>query len=126
MKKLTKIYVGTVLLCFSFIINLSAQSIQYVSGFVRDATTHAELSGVTVLVKGTTDGGITSTNGHFSIATTRAFPMTLSFALPGYYGQLEFVSAQSVPVNVWLTSLTPLVQSPGKVTVPFLAVGEQR
>jgi TonB-linked SusC/RagA family outer membrane protein len=80
---------GLVLLCFLFIQSAFAQNAT-VKGKVTDASNSETLIGVSVIVKGTTNGTQTDANGNYSInAPSNA---TLVFSYIGY-------SAQEVPVN---------------------------
>src|ERR1700761_4711706 len=80
---------GLVLLCFLFTNSAFAQDIS-VKGHVTDATTGESLPGVSVSVKGTTNGGQTDVNGAYSVMASSS--ATLVFSYIGY-------AAQEVPVN---------------------------
>jgi len=69
-----------------------------VRGTVKDATTGEALTGVTVVVKGTTTGQLTDISGKFSIAVT-AGQTTLIFSFIGYTTQ-EIVTTPGTDINV--------------------------
>jgi TonB-linked SusC/RagA family outer membrane protein len=80
---------GLVLFCFFFINAAFAQNTT-VKGRVTDATTGETLTGVSVSVKGTTQGTQTDVNGGYSIAAPST--ATLTFTYIGY-------AAQDVAIN---------------------------
>ena len=80
---------GLVLLCFFFISPAFAQNVA-IKGRVTDATTGETLIGVSVAVKGTSNGTQTDVNGAYSL--TAPSTATLSFTYIGY-------ASQDVPVN---------------------------
>lgn len=77
-------------LCILFLIcsvtgfSASADFQQAVTGKVTDAATGEALIGVTVLVKGTTQGALTDINGNFSIPVSSRQPVTLQISFVGY------------------------------------------
>ena len=89
---------GLVLFCFLFTISAFAQGT--VTGKVTDASNGQTLIGVSVLVKGTTNGAQTDVNGSYSInAPSNA---TLVFSYIGYQSKEVPVNNQS-SVNVVLS-----------------------
>jgi len=80
---------GLVLLCFFFVNTALAQSIA-IKGKVTDATTGESLVGVSVAVKGTSEGTQTDVNGAFSLSAPST--ATLVFTYIGY-------TTQAVAVN---------------------------
>jgi len=90
---------GLVLLCFFFFINtVFAQTIT-VKGRITDATTGETLIGVSVAVKGTTNGTQTDANGAYSLAAPSN--ATLVFSYIGYATQNIAVNG-SATINVLL------------------------
>ena len=83
---------GLVLFCFFFISTAYAQNIT-VKGKVTDATTGETLVGVSVTVKGTTNGTQTDVNGAYSIAAPST--ATLAFTYIGYARQEVAVSGRN-------------------------------
>jgi len=89
---------GFILLCLFFVNTAFAQNIT-IKGKVTDATTGESLIGVSVLVKGTTNGTQTDVNGAYSLtAPTNA---TLTFTYLGYALQQVVVSGQTA-INIKL------------------------
>lgn len=83
---------GLVLLCFFFIDTAFAQSIT-IKGKVTDATTGESLVGVSISVKGTTNGTQTDVNGAYSINAPSA--ATLTFTYIGYASQSLIVNGRN-------------------------------
>ena len=69
-----------------------------VKGTVKDATTGEALTGVTVVVKGTTTGQLTDINGKFSITVT-AGQTTFLFSFIGYTTQ-EVAAIPGTDLNI--------------------------
>ncbi|MEO7988885.1 MAG: TonB-dependent receptor [Chryseolinea sp.] len=121
MKKLYKIMrsmamvVG--LLCFS--ISLLAQE-RTVSGTVTDET-GGGMPGVNVLVKGTSTGTVTDTEGNFKINVS-GDDATLVFTFVGYASSEIIVGARSV-MNI---QLTPDVQTLSELVVTGYAMQEKK
>ncbi|HVW15482.1 MAG TPA: TonB-dependent receptor [Mucilaginibacter sp.] len=91
---------GLVLLCFLFTQPVFAQSAT-VKGKVTDAANNESLIGVSVLVKGTTNGTQTDVNGNFTLnAPSNAI---LVFSYIGYSNQEVPVNGQST-INVKLNA----------------------
>jgi TonB-linked SusC/RagA family outer membrane protein len=97
---------GLVLLCFFLLNTASAQNIT-IKGKVADATTGESLTGVSVSVKGTSNGTQTDVNGVFSIAAPSA--ATLVFTYIGYSSQEIAVNGQST-INVKLQAQSTELQ----------------
>ncbi len=108
---------GLVLLCFFFISPAFAQSTT-VKGKVTDATTGESLIGVSVTVKGTTNGTQTDVNGAYSIAAPSA--ATLVFTYIGY-ASLEVAVSGRNNIDVKL-----LEQSSQLQQVVVIGYGTQR
>src|ERR1700753_1689641 len=110
-------YSGLVLLCFLFIQSAFAQTAT-VKGKVTDASNGETLIGVSVIVKGTTNGTQTDVNGSYSLnAPSNA---TLVFSYIGY-------STQEVPVNGQTTINVKLNISANQLqSVVVVGYGTQR
>src|SRR3569623_234367 len=80
---------GLVLLCFFFLNTAFAQNVN-VKGTITDAATGETLVGVSVVIKGTTNGTQTDANGAFSLSAPSNAILTISYL--GY-------ASQDVPVN---------------------------
>jgi len=108
---------GLVLFCFFFINAAFAQSLT-VKGKVTDAATGETLVGVSVAVKGTTNGTQTDANGAYSIAAPSN--ATLVFTYIGYASQSIAVNG-SVTINVLLQASNNELQQ-----VVVIGYGTQR
>ena len=94
----TRIFMFAVLiLCYSF---SHAQS-RTITGSVIDKSSGEAMPGVTVVIKGTTSGGITDMAGSFSIKAESG--QTLVFSFIGYNTQ-EYLLANEGVVNIQLAS----------------------
>jgi len=69
-----------------------------VTGTVKDATSGEALTGVTVVVKGTTTGALTDINGKFTIPVTGG-QVTLLFSSIGYTSQ-ELAATPGADINI--------------------------
>jgi iron complex outermembrane receptor protein len=86
-----------------------AQS-KVVTGKITSAEDGASLPGVNVLEKGTSNGTVTDSNGHYSISVTDNATLTFSFI--GYKSQDVIVGSQSavdLTLQVDVTSLSEVV-----------------
>ena len=81
----------------------SAQSVE-VKGTVLDNATQESLPGVSIIIKGTTQGAITDINGDYSIRVSQEDAL-LVFSFIGYESQEVLVNGQST-VNVSLKTST--------------------
>ena len=97
-----RIFTISVLVLFSFLFITSAfaQNVT-VKGKVSDAADNSALIGVTVNVKGTTNGTQTDANGGYSISAPSN--ATLVFSYIGYTTQSIAINGQTI-INVNLTS----------------------
>ncbi len=82
---------------------LYAQSQSTISGTVKDKTSGNPLPGVSVSVKGTTQGAVSSNSGSFQVKTTHAFPLTLVFSYVGYKTEERTVSS-AADINLEMSS----------------------
>ncbi len=94
LKYLTLLFIGTMLCLGAY-----AQSVRTITGTVIDSKGEP-IIGANVLVKGTGDGTITDTDGHYSLKTSTN--ATLLFSFVGYDSKEVRVGSQSI-INVTLT-----------------------
>jgi iron complex outermembrane recepter protein len=95
----------------------------YVSGRVNDKETGKPLSGVSVQIKGSIAGTITSDSGSFTIRTKTKFPLTLVFTSVGFSPQEFEVKSINSNLYVALETQTALGQ---EVVVTASRVSESR
>ncbi len=108
---------GLVLLCSFFINSAFAQNLS-VKGKVTDAANNETLIGVSVNIKGTTEGTQTDVNGAFSISAPSSATLVISYI--GY-------TTQEVPVNGQTTINIKLqAQSNALNEVVVVAYGAQK
>ena len=67
----------------------------YISGKVNDKETGKPLAGVSVEIKGTISGTITTDSGSFNLRTKNKFPLTLVFTSVGFAPQEYIVKGDS-------------------------------
>ena len=91
---LTKIFILPALLLSQFV------SAQTVSGTIKDGKTNEALFGATVVIKGTTEGGLTDIDGKFSFTTTKVPPFVLSVSYLGYITFESTVKSIESPITV--------------------------
>jgi len=108
---------GLVLFCFFFINAALAQNVT-VKGKVTDATTGEPLIGVSVVVKGTSNGTQTDVVGAFSIAAPSTSTLVLSYI---GYSNLEVPVNGQTSINVKLTAQNNELQQ-----VVVIGYGTQR
>lgn len=73
-------------------------------GRVTDKATGQPLTGATITVKGTSNSVVTDENGDYTIATSKALPVTLIASYVGYSDQS--MQASTSPVNFQLSEST--------------------
>jgi len=78
-----------------------------ISGNVVEQDTKQPLEGVSVQIKGTVAGTVTSNTGNFKITTKSKFPLTLVFSSSGFQQQ-EFV-VESISSNVSIALVTQTI-----------------
>ncbi|MFD2787707.1 SusC/RagA family TonB-linked outer membrane protein [Hymenobacter rubripertinctus] len=83
---------------------LHAQTTRQITGRILSAGDQATLPGVTVLIKGTTQGVSTNGDGTFTLTTTEANP-TLVVSYVGFAGQEVNVTG-TAPITIRLTEQT--------------------
>ena len=108
---------GLFLLCF-FIVNTAFAQNFIIKGKVTDATTGESLAGVSVIIKGTTNGTQTDASGAFALSVSSN--STLSFSYLGYLAQ-QVTVAGSTPI---LVKLAPAASDLQQVVV--IGYGTQR
>jgi iron complex outermembrane receptor protein len=92
--KMVMVFLG--LICYHFV---TAQEMRTVSGTVTDAASGDPLPGVSVVIKGTTQGTATNFNGEYSIEASSEDVLVFSFV--GYFSKEVTVGNQS-EINVQL------------------------
>lgn len=100
MKKLLKKFLGAFAIAVTFATVVSAQ--ERVTGKVLDGDNNEGLPGVNVIVKGTSTGGITDTDGNYSVNVSDG-NATLVFSSIGYVTQEVAVGNRS-EINLTLAS----------------------
>jgi iron complex outermembrane recepter protein len=95
----------------------------YISGKVADKETGKPLAGVSVSIKGTIAGTITSDSGSFTIRTKTKFPLTLVFTSVGFQPQEFEVKSIDSRLYVALETQTALGK---EVVVTASRVSESR
>jgi TonB-linked SusC/RagA family outer membrane protein len=113
MKRLSTFISSAVLILTLFTNALFAQETITVSGKVTDAATSESLIGVTIVVKGTTQGVTTNTEGAYSIKAPSN--STLTFSYLGY-------TSMDVPVN-GQTSINVQLKTSSEVLEQVVVVG---
>jgi outer membrane receptor for ferrienterochelin and colicins len=73
------------------------------AGRILDAETNEGLGSVTVVVKGTSQGTITDSEGNFSLTVSNPFPYTLSFSYVGFTTQEVVVKSTAEAENISLS-----------------------
>jgi iron complex outermembrane recepter protein len=120
---------GKQLLIFIFLIisanTLLAQgnNLIYISGKVTDKESGKPLSGVSVQIKGTIAGTISSDSGSFTIKTKNKFPLTIVFTSVGFAPQEFEVKGIDSKLYIALETQTALGQ---EVVVTASRVSESR
>ncbi len=69
------------------------------SGRIKDKNTGEALPGVTVAIKGTTDGAQTDADGKFTLKAANTFPLTLVVTYVGYEKQEYIVENEKSNIN---------------------------
>jgi outer membrane cobalamin receptor len=95
----------------------------YISGKVTDKETGKPLSGVSVQIKGTIAGTISTDSGSFSIKTKNKFPLTIIFTSVGFAPQEFEVKGIDSKLYIALETQTALGQ---EVVVTASRVSESR
>lgn len=73
---------------------------QTVTGTIKDGKTNEALFGATVVIKGTTEGGLTDMDGNFKFTTTKVPPFVLSVSYLGYITFESTVKSIETPVTI--------------------------
>lgn len=95
------------LLFFATGIMAQGNNLILISGNVVEQETRQPLEGVSVQVKGTVAGTITTRDGNFKLTTKSKFPLTLQFSSSGFQQQ-EFV-VESIASNVSIALVTQTI-----------------
>src|ERR1700712_2808375 len=69
------------------------------SGKIKDKNTGEALPGVTVAIKGTTDGAQSDADGKFILKAANTFPLTLVVTYVGYEKQEYLVESEKANIN---------------------------
>ncbi|MDJ1499818.1 SusC/RagA family TonB-linked outer membrane protein [Xanthocytophaga agilis] len=109
------------LLTIFFLLTLPVFAQQTITGDVTNVTDNTALPGVTVSVKGTTNGTTTDANGHYSIKVNDP-NATLVFSFIGYVTEEVAIGGRAT-VNI---SLAPDIQSLGEVVVTALGIEKDK
>ncbi|MDJ1473670.1 carboxypeptidase-like regulatory domain-containing protein, partial [Xanthocytophaga flava] len=109
------------LLTIFFLLTLPVFAQQTITGDVTNVTDNTALPGVTVSVKGTTNGTTTDTNGHYSIKVNDP-NATLVFSFIGYVTEEVAIGGRTT-VSI---SLAPDIQSLGEVVVTALGIEKDK
>ena len=81
------------ILAYFFVQNVAGQKMSLVSGVVTDSNGE-ELPGVTIRVKGTSNGAVTGIDGSYSLTVSEG--QTLVFSFVGFEDQEILVGAQDL------------------------------
>lgn len=73
---------------------------QTVTGTIKDGNTNEALFGATVVVKGTTEGGLTDMDGKFKFTTTALPPFILTVSYLGYNTLENTVNSVESPLTI--------------------------
>ncbi len=100
-QKLTSLMKSIIFSAFFFSQFVNAQTVpQTVSGTVKDGNTNEALYGATVVIKGTTEGGLTDFDGKFKFTTSKLPPFEISISYLGYITLESTVKSLETPVNI--------------------------
>ncbi len=97
-----------ILFCFLFSQLINAQT---VSGTIKDGNTNETLFGATVVIKGTTQGGLTDIDGNFKFTTTATPPFVLTISYLGYVTFEQTVNSFKKPISVKIKANETLLQT---------------
>jgi hypothetical protein len=99
MRKIASSLIAMVWVCL-FATSASAQN-AVISGKVRNSVNNETVSAVSVIVKGTSTGTYTKTNGNFEISV-KSLPVTLQLSSVGYEDQEVEVQQSGSEIEVLL------------------------
>lgn len=94
-----------------FSLNCQILNAQTVSGIIKDAKTNEALFGATVVIKGTTIGGLTDIDGKFSFSTTNTPPLILSISYLGYVTSESTVNSFETPITIKIKTNETLLKT---------------
>lgn len=83
-----------------FLVRAQATINATVKGKIVDQKTQEPLIGASVLIKGTTNGGITDVNGEFLLNTGQKLPFTLVVSFIGYYSKEVVVNTSTTTIEL--------------------------
>ena len=118
-----RLFILVISILFTNAIWAQGNNLIYVSGKVADKETGKPLEGVSVQIKGTIAGTVTSDSGTFSIRTKNKFPLTLVFTSVGFSPQEFTVKSIDSKLYIALETQTALGQ---EVVVTASRVPESR
>ncbi len=118
-----RLFILIISIIFANAIWAQGNNLIYISGKVADKETGKALDGVSVQIKGTVAGTITSDSGTFTIRTKNKFPLTLVFTSVGFSPQEFIVKSINSKLYVALETQTALGQ---EVVVTASRVPESR
>ena len=100
----------SLILVFILVVTVVAQEngLLEISGQVTDWEKKEPLAGVTVNIKGTVAGTITSNEGSFSLKTKQKLPLTLVFTSIGFKPQEIQITSLGLKLQVALSTQTVL------------------
>jgi iron complex outermembrane receptor protein len=118
-------YLLLIAVSFLFTVQVMAQgnNLIYISGRVTDKETGKPLAGVSVQIKGSIAGTISSDSGNFTLRTKYKFPLTLIFTSVGFTPQEYEVKSIDSKLYVALETQTALGK---EVVVTASRVSESR
>ena len=93
-------WIGAFLLPFFLTAQNKPEINATISGKVADARTGDVLIGVTVSIKGTTNGASTDANGEFALITGQKLPFTLVVSSVGYLKKEVLISDSKVEIKL--------------------------
>jgi hypothetical protein len=107
---LSALYLLAIVICAFITRPAAAQgnNLIEISGNVVEQDTKQPLEGVSVQVKGTVSGTITTSTGNFKLTTKTKFPLTLVFSSTGFQQQEFVVESIASSVSIALVTQTVL------------------
>ncbi len=90
------------LLPLGMIHSAAAQETKRISGSITDKETGALLGGVSVRIKETVSGTVSTGDGKFSLQTKLPFPLTLTFSRIGFAKQERIITSVGEPISIHL------------------------
>ena len=106
-----------------FLLSVIAFAQTTLSGSIKDASSGETLIGATVLIKGTTEGGVTDIDGNFKFVTDKPLPLTLLASFVGFVNTEVNVTSSSTPVVIRIKKNEVLLKN---VTVTGSRISEKQ